>query len=90
VPECGDKPWKHLAHLTGRNETELLAAHAAGAALACVRAGVVYGPVDGRVYAPAWLDAYLRGIAAAQIRAAKKHWVPPESFFDGPIDTSGI
>jgi hypothetical protein len=38
------------------------------------------------------LDAYLREVAAAQVKEAKleKYWVPPKSFFDGPIDTSGI
>ncbi len=38
------------------------------------------------------LDGYLREVAAAQVKEAKleKYWVPPKSFFDGPIDTSGI
>jgi hypothetical protein len=38
------------------------------------------------------LAAYLREVAATQVKEAKleKYWVPPESFFDGPVDTSGI
>jgi hypothetical protein len=41
---------------------------------------------------PAGLDAFMRDIAAAEVKAAKleKYWVAPKSFFDGPINTSGV
>jgi hypothetical protein len=47
-----DRHWKHAALLTWHDETELLAAYMAGAALARATDGLVYDPLDERVFTP--------------------------------------
>lgn len=80
-----ERPWKHATLLIWHDETELLAAYMAGAALARATDGVVHDPLDAKTYT---LDQTLAKIRDIRSWARQPRPICLKSKIKGVLDSS--